>query len=385
MPACAGLPKGAYEPSKALDHLLGLGLATCMEAGVRRAVANKLDSHVNSAQAVVTDMRGCVLLLEQCIGHGSLSTGSAATLSLAMTLRKLLTAMVVDMSNALAFNAVPTPGTDAQLRSQCNAALTWSLLPGLLGCMDAFCSLLASFSGHVAESLYEQTMQLLLTLAAGMDGSMRGPTLPETLGPEGRVLFRHMTTAHPRLMQVCVRISEKQPQYARMMQRYMSCCLRPTAGVPLAAGADYALLQLPDWSALRKAAGCSNPRCLNAARGSEASLPTMKCGKPSNMATPSLPNRDAAREAIASFVKLARSAPSAKGSKAAELFDRSLPIALAKVGTTTRVHASSSNAAARAAVKNLSKEGFYSALARVVDLLRAAPERRLAMPVSTVC
>jgi hypothetical protein len=104
------------------------------------------------------------------------------------------------------------------------------------------------------------------------------------------------------------------------------------------------------------------------------------------MATPSgsLPTRDAARQAIASFVKLARTAPSAKGSKEAELFGCSLPIALAKVGAATWAHASSSNAAVRSAVEDLSKEGFYSALAGVVDLLCAAPERRLVMPASTV-
>jgi hypothetical protein len=79
-------------------------------------------------------------------------------------------------------------------------------------------------------------------------------------------------------LQACVRISETQSHYAHMMKRWLRDYMRPTAGAPAAAGADYALLQLPDWSSLRKAAGCSNPRCLNAAGGSEASLPTMKCG-----------------------------------------------------------------------------------------------------------
>ncbi|KAG1659933.1 hypothetical protein FOA52_015371 [Chlamydomonas sp. UWO 241] len=130
------LPKGAYDPSKTRDHLMGLGLATCMESTIRRTVAVQPSQPANP-QALVDNLGGCMLVLAKCIGHGSLTTGSPPMLSLAVTLRKLLTAM---------------------------------------------------------------------------------------------------------------------------------------------AGADYARMNLPGWSSLYKAAGCSNPRCLNAAGDSEASLPAKKCG-----------------------------------------------------------------------------------------------------------
>jgi hypothetical protein len=99
---------------------------------------------------------------------------------------------------------------------------------------------------------------------------------PECAAAQSRLALTRVASTIA--LQACVRISERQSLYASMMQRWLHDFLPPTAGVSTAAGADYALLQLPDWSSLRKATGCSNPRCLNAAGSSEASLTTMKCG-----------------------------------------------------------------------------------------------------------
>jgi hypothetical protein len=143
------------------------------------------------------------------------------------------------------------------------------------------------------------------------------------------------------------------------------------------------------------------------------------------MAVPSLPTRDAVRQAIASFVKLARDAPSVKGNKAeAELFGSQLPVAFAKACTTAQAHASSGHAATRFVVDEVTRQEFYRALvcmgahscarvrtkrpppwsshrttaphasrvsphvllsqAGVVDMLAASPDKRLCVPRSTL-
>jgi hypothetical protein len=103
------------------------------------------------------------------------------------------------------------------------------------------------------------------------------------------------------------------------------------------------------------------------------------------MAVPSLPTRDHVREAITSFVKLARDAPSAKGDEEAELFGFQLPLSLANASMTAQAHAHGSRdreSATRFVVEEVARQGFYAALAGVVDLLTASPDTRLAMPAS---
>jgi hypothetical protein len=105
------------------------------------------------------------------------------------------------------------------------------------------------------------------------------------------------------------------------------------------------------------------------------------------MAAPSLPSQDAVRQAIASFVKLARDAPTAKEDEEAELFSTQLPIALAKASLAAQAHARTSrdrDAATRFVVEEVAKQDFYTALAGVVDLLAASPASRLAVPMSTM-
>ncbi|KAG1659932.1 hypothetical protein FOA52_015370 [Chlamydomonas sp. UWO 241] len=262
------LPKVAFNPSKTLNHLMGLGLVSRMEAGVRRGVANT-PSPFNHPEFLVNDIRGCMMVLAKCTGHGSLTTGSLPMLSLAVTLRKLLTAMVTSSTwlNSLATGATPShlmttesmggsaahhhsqcacPGCVAMragrlttasvsigsmlfaatllahqvsynpsfpflsgaavpLRSQTAAALAWTLLPRLLDCMDAFTGSLALFGGEDPEGRYRQAVDLLVGLAAEMDGATRSLTcptdeLPVLLGPEGRVLLSHLAARHPRFM-----------------------------------------------------------------------------------------------------------------------------------------------------------------------------------------
>jgi hypothetical protein len=55
---------------------------------IRRAVSVPLGTSArgNKGAWVVDDVRGCVLVLQMCVGHGDLTTGSPAVLSLACTL-----------------------------------------------------------------------------------------------------------------------------------------------------------------------------------------------------------------------------------------------------------------------------------------------------------
>jgi hypothetical protein len=82
-----------------------------------------------------------------------------------------------------------------------------------------------------------------------------------------------------------------------------------------------------------KAEGCTT--CRSCAADPHPSIhpsipPCCSRAVPTTMATPALPTRDAVRQAIASFVKLARGAPSAKGNEA-ELFGSQLPVAFSSV------------------------------------------------------
>jgi hypothetical protein len=104
---------------------------------------------------------------------------------------------------------------------------------------------------------------------------------------------------------------------------------------------------------------------------------------PSNMANSAPPTRKAVHQALASFVKLALGAPSVKGNKEVELFDRSLPVALGKFCTASKEHASGGTASTRFVVDEIAQQGLYSALAGVGDLLLASP-KRLFIPRSTV-
>ncbi|KAG1659435.1 hypothetical protein FOA52_001106 [Chlamydomonas sp. UWO 241] len=219
------LPEGVYDLKETLEQLLALGLITCMESGIRCSVAMPPTPPVHVIpKYVVHDIKGCVTLLSMCLEHGVPTTGGAAMLSLAVTLRKLLSAM-----------------------------------------------------------------QTLVGLVPEMDGTKRSAHPPECLQlePEARVLFRHLTD-NPRVMQSCVRRSHSdspdRPSELRIAQRlgrWLAEPRGPTTAGPTAAGADYSLLQLPSGSALRVAAGCSHPRCLNAAGDSELRLKSMKrckCG-----------------------------------------------------------------------------------------------------------
>jgi hypothetical protein len=71
---------------------MGLGLITNMESGIRRAMATTPSPYGNPTNQV-DDARGCMMVLDSmCVGHGGLTTGGPDMLSLAVTLRKLLTA-----------------------------------------------------------------------------------------------------------------------------------------------------------------------------------------------------------------------------------------------------------------------------------------------------
>ncbi|KAG1658043.1 hypothetical protein FOA52_014355 [Chlamydomonas sp. UWO 241] len=66
------------------------------------------------------------------------------------------------------------------------------------------------------------------------------------------------------------------------------------------------------------------------------------------------------------------------------LFGCDLPIALFTAVTAAHAYACRGNAVARAVVRDLCRERLFGALAGVMDLLCAAPERRLCLPRSTL-
>jgi hypothetical protein len=171
----------------------------------------------------------------------------------------------------------------APLLSEAAAVMAWTLLPPVVDMMDAFAGSLTTFGGPTPGDRYDDAMRIFVGLAVCMeDGVQHGgtPLGVEELKqwPQARVLFRHLV-ANPRVLQAGERLKTGKcgPQFAQLVGRWLSE-LRP-AGAPTAAGADYARLQVPDWSSLHKPSGCSNPRCLNAAGESEASLPTKKCSE----------------------------------------------------------------------------------------------------------
>jgi hypothetical protein len=155
------------------------------------------------------------------------------------------------------------PGADRQLRSQAASVMAWVLLPALLAVMDAFSDSLMVHCGPDPSIRDGTVVHMFAALAAGMDGNVRSPDRPQ-LGPEGSVLFRHLAATHPRFMQACVRnaTSASDPSdsgdFGRFLVRWLADLhAAGSARKSAAAGADYARLQLPEWSLLRKAAGCA--------------------------------------------------------------------------------------------------------------------------------
>jgi hypothetical protein len=129
--------------------------------------------------------------------------------------------------------------------------------------VDAFGNALMVHNGPVPFVRDTEAVRMFVGLAA-----LDLVSKDEQLGPESRVLFRHLAATHPRFMEACERnaISASDPSSCGSIGRavvHWLADLRPGSGSACktaAAGADYALLQLPEWSSLRKAAGCARTR-----------------------------------------------------------------------------------------------------------------------------
>jgi hypothetical protein len=129
------------------------------------------------------------------------------------------------------------------------------LLPPLLGVMDAFSDSLMVYRGPSSFVRDTTAVRMFAGLAALDSPDQR------RLGPESRVLFRHLAETHPRFMQACVRNASdpsNHGEFGEALVRWLAD-LRPAGSAckSAAAGADYALLMMPEWSSLRKAAGCA--------------------------------------------------------------------------------------------------------------------------------
>ncbi|KAG1664044.1 hypothetical protein FOA52_010464 [Chlamydomonas sp. UWO 241] len=288
----ARLPEGVYDPKETLEQLLELGLATCMEAGIRRAEA-KPPGKSTMAQYQVHDIRGCVLVLTKCSGCRELASGSPAMLSLAVTLRKLFS-MIATQGTWL--NSRVGPHDDHQ------NATEWAA-PFSVGCSCGSCDVCFALraerltpAGLIVGALLNSSLELANTMTFEEDVSPAAESLrsqvtaglARTLLPpmvaamdtccESLALFGGQNPSEGCYNDACKLLWASPQTWTATSELVGHWLTEPLAGVPTEAGADYALLQLPSGLTLSKAADCSNPRCLNAAGDSELGLKTMKCG-----------------------------------------------------------------------------------------------------------